>query len=174
MRSAINWNTGQIVGYWRWCANIEWAAQDGYHHCHLILSLWAFSGYRISEYVVELWNMARIRIQVGICCLQSFLNAISRSIVTPFRVTGMYNSRYRFMKLYWYENKGFFIWWKDNALYRSIVVGSNEDGHWLLHRLVFSDCESIGRSIDGLRWSQGIARVQREGLRGRYEGHFER
>lgn len=53
-------------------------------------------------------------------------------------------------------------------------MGGNEDGHWLLHRLVFSDCESIGKSINGLRWSQEIARVQREGLRGRYEGHFER
>jgi len=53
-------------------------------------------------------------------------------------------------------------------------VGGNEDGHWLLHRLVFSDCESTERSINGLRWSRGIARVQREGLRGRYEGRFER
>ena len=112
--------------------------------------------------------------ETSIWCLQSFLDAISGSIVTPFRVIGMYNSRYRFMKLYWYENKGFFIWWKDNPLCRSIVVGGNKDGHRLLHRLVFSDCESTGRSIHGLRWSQGIARVQREGLRGRYEGHFER
>ena len=53
-------------------------------------------------------------------------------------------------------------------------MGGNKDGHRPLHRLVFSDCESTGRSINGLRWPQGIARVQREGLRGRYEGHFER
>jgi len=53
-------------------------------------------------------------------------------------------------------------------------VDGNEDGHWFLQRLFFNDYESVGKLINGLGWSQEIARVQREGPRGRYEERFER